>query len=273
MKIAIIGDIHLGLSRDSTSHPGVVRQANSQAETTLNKVISQLNSLQLDLLVHLGDALRDVHIKETDTQNLSTTLSLLDQIQCPKIHLIGNHELAAFSLSEIEAIYTENSIPPKFFGVQEFDSIRVIWLDMTIDKNTGVSISSERLAWLHSLPASAKHTLVFTHYSLIPIDNSGSFYFEKDPKGMYVNNSQQVLDALVHLNPSICVNGHVHLLTQQIKESIQFISAPSFSENIAAEKFTENNPGIFSILDFSKNAFVFTSYSGDYCFGKIQGNF
>lgn len=271
MKILIIGDIHIGDSRESTSQPGVVRQANTQAEQTLKDLIPRFNKLNFDLVVHTGDALRDTYIKETDVENTTKTLSLLNKTGAPKIHLVGNHELRAFSMDELSSVYEEAGVKPDFFGVQEFQDFRIIWLDIELNEDHHAFLPAKRLEWLKTLPDSSKKTLMFSHYSLVPIDASGSFYFEEQPQGMYLGNANDVVEAISHLNPKLCINGHVHLLTHQQIDNTHYISAPSFTENITAEKFPDNNPGIFSILNIDENQFVFTTYSGEFCFSKIEG--
>ncbi|HEX7017561.1 MAG TPA: metallophosphoesterase [Patescibacteria group bacterium] len=271
MKILIIGDIHIGESRESTSQPGIVRQANTQAEETLSALIPLFNTLHFDVVVHTGDSLSDTQVKETDAANITKTLDLLNKISVPKIHLVGNHELRAFSLNELTDVYKNAGIEPNFFGVQEFQDFRIIWLDMELNEDNHAFLPPERIEWLKSLPVNSKPTLVFSHYSLVPIDVSGTFYFEDQPQNMYLGNARAVVEALKHLNPQLCINGHVHLLTHQKLGDTHYISTPSFTENITAEKFPDNNPGIFSILDVDSNRFIFTTYSGEFCFSKIQG--
>lgn len=271
MKILIIGDIHLGESQGFASHTGVIRQANSQAEAALSSLIPYFNSLKCDLVVHTGDALRDTYQKEIDKQNTVTVMNLLAQIQAPKIHLLGNHELRAFSLAEMHELYKKAGVEQEFFGVQEFTDVMIVWLDMKLDEKNRAFLSQDRIAWLKALPSSTKKTLVFTHYSLIPINADGTFYFENQPQGMHFLKSDTVVTALESLHPQLCINGHVHLLTHQEKNRVHYLSVPSFSENIAAEQYPDNHPGIFSLLDIHANEFVFSTYSRMFCFSKIQG--
>lgn len=270
MKILLIGDIHVGESRDSTSQPGVVRQANTQAEETLAGLIPRFNALDFDLVVHMGDALRDTYVKEIDKRNTTKTLKLLNQIEAPKVHLLGNHELRAFSLDEIKDVYRNAAVDPLFFGMQEFEHFRIVWLDLELHDEVNAFLPQKTLEWLNSLPPSQKPTVVFSHYSLVPIDAVGSFYFEKQPADMHLSNATETIAALRRLSPTLSINGHVHLLSHQQKNEVHYISAPSFSENIAGQQFQENNPGIFSILDMAEDQFVFTTYSGEFCFSKIQ---
>ena len=272
-KILIISDLHFGESRESTTNPGMVRQANSQAKETFQALIPNFQDIKPNILVHMGDALRDTYIKDIDTKNLSDAINLVESVGVPAIHLIGNHELRAFELAEIENIYDSAIQKHEFFGLIDLGEIQIVWLDLELDENDLAYVPEKRLHWLQKISLNKKPTILFSHYSLQPIDPKGSFYFENEPQGMYYKNFKEVRDILTSFDIKLFINAHVHLLTHQKIDAQHFISNPAFSENIAAEKYVENNPGIYSVLEVDKNSFVFTSYSGSYCFAKIQGSF
>ncbi len=272
-KILIISDIHLGTSRNSTTHAEVVRQANTQAEATLTALIPKFTELAPDLVVHMGDALRDTYDKTIDTKNLIKTLSLLQKIPTPTLHLLGNHELKAFSPKEIDSIYANTlKEEPTFFGTTTLGPHTILWLDLELDENDGAFLSTEKIQWLKEALQREKPTIILSHYSLIPIDSKGSFYFENEPEGMYYKNAHIIRELFANSSANLFLNAHVHLLTHQEITGTHYISNPAFSENIAAENFSENNPGIYSILEINETAFTFTSYSGTFCFAKIQGS-
>lgn len=261
---------------ESGTIPGFYRQANSQAESALTEAVESINQLAPDLVVHLGDALSKTQIKtsfDEDRENMLTTLGLLKKIKAPAIHLLGNHELKAFNQEQVDEIYQTASIEPKFFGVQEFDEFRLIWLDIEKDKENYISVPQKRVEWLRSLPESSKTTLVFCHYSLVPIDLTGSYYANliTDRRLLYLYNDNDVLKALKHLSPKLYINAHNHLLIYQIKDQIHHITNPAFSENIAADSYPENNPAVYSLLDVDKNHFDLTIFSNRFCFGRIYG--
>ncbi|MBP7740935.1 metallophosphoesterase [Candidatus Woesebacteria bacterium] len=270
-KILILSDLHFGESRESTTISGIIRQANTQAKETFQSIIPKLKEIKPNLLVHMGDALRDTYKKDIDSKNLSEAISLVESVGVPTIHLLGNHELNAFEYGEIENIYDTAIQKHEFFGFMDLDEFQIVWLDLEIDENNLAYISEKRLQWLMNLSLNKKPTILFSHYSLASIDSSGSFYFENNPQGMYYKNFNEVKDILTSLNIKLFINAHVHLLTHQKIDTQHFISNPAFSENITAEKYPENNPGIYSVLEIDDNNFVFTSYSGSFCFAKIQG--
>jgi len=275
-KILVIGDIHLGVSRESTTHPGVFRQANNEAEDILKEMIPKFNEINPDLVMHMGDALRDIYKKDIDTANIQKTIGLLESINSPISHLVGNHELWAFSAKEIQDIYnnkTQREVP--FYGISDQGIFNIMWLDVEVNEKKEQYLSQDRIQWIKEFAQSKnnnKPLVVFSHYSVVPIDSKGSFYFNEQPDGMYYKNHKEIRDAFSNIPAKLFINAHVHLLTQQKINGVNYISNPAFSENIAGEKFAKNNPGIYSILEIENNRFVFTTYSGDFCFGKIEGN-
>jgi DNA repair exonuclease SbcCD nuclease subunit len=273
-KILILTDIHLGESRCSTTHTGVIRQANSQAEHKLQELVEQLKPQKFDLLVHLGDALRDEHDKQVDKHNFKKALKLLKQIEAPQIHLLGNHELRSFSREEVASHYQALEYKADFYGKKDFSNAQVVWLDVSKEDQESVKLPEETLKWLQDAEfESHKPLLVFSHYSAFPINAKGSFYFENKPDKMLFKNRNDITKIVNGKHSASCLwlNGHVHLLSHQQLDSNHFISAPSFTENITAESFPENNPGVYSIIELKENEFIFTSYSGKFCFAKIQG--
>lgn len=270
-KILILSDLHFKDSGKSTEVSGIVRQNNSQAKATFEKIIPKLKKIKPDLIVNLGDNLSDSYVKEIDAKNLNNAIKLTHEIDAPIINLLGNHELQAFSYDEVSKIFNSHNKSSKFFGILNLNEVQIIWLDLLLDENRRAYLTAERLEWLNSEGDKEKPTIVFTHYSLQPINSTGSCYFENDPEGMYYKNFNEINETVNNFNIKLCINAHVHLFSHQEINNTHYISNPAFSENIAAEKFVENNPGVYSILEIDENNFVFTSHSGSFCFAKIQG--
>ena len=271
MKILILGDLHFGVSRTSTTHSNQVRQANTQAKSTLEALLPTFKEAAFDLIVHMGDCLRDTYIEEEDATHISEALSLIAKIEAPTIHLLGNHELRAFSREKIEEIYKKNGIVPQFGGQVASHDLTIQWLDLELDENDRAllpQVQKDRIAQQKTKP-----DLVFSHFPLVSPDESGTFYFENDPGGMCYKDGEEILSAFGEKRAPLYVSAHVHFVSHLTKDGSHYITNPAFSENIAAQDYPENNPGIYSVLEVDKKHFIFTSYSGPYCFSKIQGTF
>jgi len=271
MRILLIGDIHAGKSSDSTSHPGIIRQANTEALEKFKSLLPYFQSQDFDLIVNMGDMLRDVYDKELDSDNIRHTLRLLNKIEKPTIHILGNHELQALSFKDICQLYNEESVEPKFYGSQKFEDFQLVWLDFERDEKKHIYLSIERLKWLDKILSADLQTIIFSHYSLVPINSKGNFYFEEEPGAMHYANSDQIMEVIREKKVQLSVNAHVHMLSHQVQNNIHFISNPSFTENIAAANHPGNNPGVYSELVLSDKGYIFSSYSDQFCFAKIEG--
>ena len=271
-KILILGDLHFGESRSSGMHPGIIRQNSSRAAETLENLIPKFKSLKPDLLVHLGDAVRDRGDKEFDSPLFLKALSLIEQTNLETRHVVGNHDLRIFPQQELKTILEESSGQKELFGVEDFANWQLIYLDMSLDRNRKAYLPKESIDWLQTLDKN-KPSIIFSHQSLINVNSKGTFFFEDDPASMCYENYQAIEDALADLNIKLCLNGHLHFLAHQKVLGRHYISCPAFSENIAAEEYPENHPGVYSILELDDKEFVFTVHSGRFCFAKIQGSF
>ena len=270
-KILIFGDIHLGVPRESTTNPGIVRQANSSAGEVFKSLIPRFKEINPDLVVHMGDAIRDTGTKELDEKLLNEATTLIGDLNLPTINLLGNHELWAFSKDEINEVRQDLKHETKFFGLKDMGLFQIMWLDFEVDTNKLAYISEERLNWIKNVVVEDKPLIVFSHYSTVPLDGSGSFYFENKPQEIHFAYFEKIRNAFASLPAKIFINAHTHFVSYKQIEGKYFISNPAFSENIAAEKYQDNNPGVYSILEIDENKFVFSSYSGKFCFAKIEG--
>ena len=108
----------------------------------------------------------------------------------------------------------------------------------------------------------------------VATESEANFISVKGPElvSKWVGESEKgIREIFKNSSARVFINAHVHLLTHQRQGNKHYISNPAFSENIAAEKYAENNPGVYSILEIDESRFVFTSYSGNFRFAKIQG--
>lgn len=270
MKILILADIHTGTSRDSTTHSGIIRQANTLAFEKLAKLVPVLKQKNFDLVVNLGDNLRDTHDKIVDRVNLSKTISVIKNIGSETINLLGNHELRSFSKPELTEIYSQAGVKPEFFGQKIISGAQFIWLDIDLKQDRLVYLSQNQLDWLKQALNPELPTVILSHHSLVPISSTGNFYFNQKPAEMSFENSAEILEILTGKKVFLAINCHTHMLTNQIRNGINFNSVLAFSENIAASNYPENNPAIYSILDLEGEKFSLSSYSDEFCFAKIQ---
>ena len=274
MKTLILTDIHVGKS-ESLAWNGLIRQANTQALETLKKTVPHLNQQKFDLTMQLGDLLRDVGNAETDAVNFDSAVSELAKLNPSPIHLPGNHDLHVFSNSEYSAHLEKYGFQQNTYGSKMQGGYKIIWLDFIRDAENRKLLSAERLTWLRKELDYTGECLIFGHYPLKNQDFTGSVYFaSKDKKtGFAYDNADEIADILLHGQAKVraYVGGHVHWIGSYTIGQIPCFIAPSFTENIAATAYPENNPGIYSTLEVNDQNLIFKSYSGEYCFVTLEG--
>ncbi len=269
-KVLILNDLHLGESRESSTHPGIVRQANSETATTLEAYLPKFNQGKYDLVVNLGDAIRDTGDANTDTRLLETSLSLFNKICGEKVFIPGNHEYKEMEESDIVSVMRKVGLKNELNGSIILNDIQFIWIKSKIGERDTASVSKETLTWLNEVIDPNLTVILFSHYSAVDLDGKDNFYFADGYKYMSYTNSKELLAVLDKCKSVITINAHTHMSTHKITNSINSISALSFSENITASKYPDANPGIYSELEIEQGKAIFRSYSGDFCFLNIE---
>ena len=125
MKILVLNDIHHGETRVSTSHPGVIRQPNSQSLEKLAELVEELSDHAFDLVIQLGDLVREIGDRNHDKILLKEALQPFSRLPFPVLHSLGNHELNIFSVEELENIFAEANHDPAFSGVHQSENLQI----------------------------------------------------------------------------------------------------------------------------------------------------
>ena len=266
IKILLLNDIHHGDTKGSTTHPGETRQANSQALQVLAGYIDTFNSRKYDVVINLGDAIRDVKHKSSDLKLLDESLKVFSKIQGTKYFIAGNHELKTLEDDDIRAIADKYNVTSSIPYMFELGSFQVLLIDSQIEENGLARISERTINWIENTIDKTKPVMIFSHYSILPLDGYANFYFENDPKYMsYVNGSD--LAMILSGSPKVVsVNAHTHMGSYKKLSNIVALSALAFSENISAMQYPDANPGVYSELWIDKDKIYFKSFSGKYCF-------
>lgn len=269
-KILILNDLHHGVTRESTTHPGEKRQANSEALSKLSEYIDIFNSRKYDSIVNLGDAIRDVSNKDKDLLLLDEAMKVFSRISGPKFFIPGNHELKTLKdsdISEVVSRYNISSCNPQIIRLGGF---QVLFINSEVDQNSLGKIPEKSITWIEENINLEMPTIVFSHYSIIEIDGYANFYFDQDHRYMTYTNGHKLLSILNQIPKVIAVNAHTHMGSYKKILNISAVSALAFSENILSMDHPDSNPGVYSELWIDTDNVCFKSFSGKYCFLNIE---
>lgn len=264
MKILALADLHVGESRESTTHPGIVRQANSAVLDSLERLVNKLKDENFDLIVQMGDVVRDLN-HDTDLFNYETAVKIIRNFKSKGLHLLGNHDNRNLSIDEIEKI-TSN----KLFGVLDVGEYQVVWIDFTKLSDEIAFFDNKIAMQIESEANPTKKKILFTHYSLVDKATDGNFYFEKHQHKTYYSNLIDVTNFLNKLNIKTVVSAHDHWGSMVIKNNINYITLPSYSENFLVSSDSKICPAVYSIIDINSDNIIIDSYSGDYSFFHLE---
>lgn len=269
-KVLILNDLHMGESRESSTHPGIIRQANSETASILESYIPKFNREKYDLVANLGDAVKDTGKREADIELLELSLNLFNKIDGQKVFIPGNHEYKEMVDGDILNVMRKVGLSNELNGSIIINNVQFIWIKSEIGERDIASISNETLTWLDGVIDPSLSVVLFSHYSVVDLDGKDNFYFDDDYKYMAYTNSKDLLAVLSKCKSVVTINAHTHMSTHKITKNIHSISALSFCENITAIKYPDANPGVYSELEIEQGRTIFRSYSGDFCFLNIE---
>ena len=274
MKILLITDIHIGTSRGSRSHAGMVRQANSQALEKLNSLVDTWNEQSYDAAFQLGDFIseeRDARLSYKNDESFDGFAACMSRLNMKTVHLQGNHDVAAFPENRLKYLFLSRGLPVEFRGIAELGGYQFVWLDVECDQNGFGSLSSSTLRWLEQEVDAKKPTVILSHFPIVTFDMGGSFYFATAPPdaNQYVNG-KTISDILRTKNVKLAISAHIHLISVKRQESACFVSLPAFSEHLLESEHPDQNPGTYSVLELTEQGLCVKSYSGGYCFFNLE---
>lgn len=95
LRIALITDIHYG--------PDDLTKRGSEGLDLLAQVLDEITAWQPDLLIDLGDRITDT-TSVTDRAYLEQVSRMFHDLTLPRVHLLGNHDVAHLSRHQSEAV-------------------------------------------------------------------------------------------------------------------------------------------------------------------------
>lgn len=269
MKILFIGDIHHGTTRTSSTHQGVVRQQSALALSTLRSSLPFIAASKADLIVHMGDAIRDTADKQVDLSLYDDVAEVLSTVPISTIWLLGNHDLLSLSVDDLKTVLGSHGYEAAFSGVREFDDFQLVFLGLEMGANHQGLLPTSDFELLASL-SPTKPTLICSHYSLVPWNADYNFYTRTDTTWMSYANASRAQEILSTKRILGLVSAHAHWGAFQLFEKNPCFVNPAFSENIAAPGKSDNNPGSFSTLSITGDRMIWKSFSGNYAFLNIE---
>lgn len=229
MKFAIINDIHIG---DYRQNKGIHRKGTIHAERLLNEFVDNMNgAFKPDFVVQGGDMVQDTNLN-TDKNNFIKGFNILSRLDCPVYHIIGNHDLKNLNEKFLKNILGYK----KLYYYIDNDNFRFIFLFPKQSHRTKIiQIDHLQLRWLKTKVKTEKKIIIFSHYSLAPVDTTENFWFNEKPELTFIKNYKDFLKIIDGKNIKLAFNFHLHWNKKMVLNGVNYITVQSLVENTSGE--------------------------------------
>jgi predicted phosphodiesterase len=208
---AVISDSHVNPDESASSSPW---ECNKLANARLRNVFQDLNRLDPDFVVHLGDLIHPVPVLPTYQVAAARFYELLEDLD-PKIYLVpGNHDVGdkpaswspADSVTEAFIDLYGQTFGNHFYSI-DFQNCCFVMINSQI-LNSGLKSEALQKAWLEKVLSDnrGKRTFLFTHYP--------PFITQPDENAHYDNIDEPARSWLLDLTTKCGIEavfaGHTH---------------------------------------------------------------
>ena len=254
MKFAIINDIHIG---DYRQHNGKYRKATPHAEKLLKSFVRKMNkTFKPDFVVQGGDMIEDTNLV-IDKKNYKKGLTILSKLKCPVYHLVGNHELKYLSEKFLKDVLGYRKL---YFSFDQKNFRFIFLFTKRFYPSKEIKLDSTQLKWLKKRVKTDKKIIIFSHYSLVPVNTRGNFWFSKRPDLTFIKNHREFLKIIDGKNVKLAFNFHLHWNKKQVLDGVPYITVQSLVENTSGK--VEGPPA---------NAFTLVNLDGNSASVKVLG--
>jgi len=229
LRIAVVTDIHYGPDRYS--------KKGDEALKLLESFIRQVNSMEIGLVVDLGDRISNTDPAD-DRQHLADVGTAFKSLTKESHHLIGNHDVVHLSIEENEKILGKS--------LQHHSLDRQGWhlafwnTSCKLHEGEGFRLEQDDLSWLAAdLAATDLPSVVFSHMPLDTGSMVGNYYFERRyAHGEQHRNAFLARDLIEGSEKVIAVvSGHVHWNQLHFMDGIPHFSLQSLSETYTTHPY------------------------------------
>ena len=228
MRFALISDEHFG---PTAYFEGKLRKLTADAGTLCRAFVTRMNhEMKPDLVVNLGDVIED-ESRAKDLEHYGQFVDILAQLQCPVLHVAGNHDQVNLSDDDLRALWQHDGelhYSRDVAGVH-FSVLRT--LELT---NVAIHLPEAQIDWLRAdLAGTSLPSVVLMHHPASEMRLDGNRWFAQRPHVCRVAERrafQRVIEASKHV--VAVFNGHVHWNHFDVIGGVPYITLQSLVENL-----------------------------------------
>ena len=228
MRFALISDEHFG---PTAYFQGKLRKLTAHAGELCHAFVQRMNDeVKPDLVVNLGDVIED-ESRPKDLEHYGQFIAILAQLQCPVLHVAGNHDQVNLSDRDLCQLWQHDG---ELFYSRDVSGVHFSVLRTIEITDQAVHLPEEQIEWLRQdLARSALPSVVLMHHPASEMRLDGNRWFEKRPHVCRVAE-RRALQRVVSEAPRVVAvfNGHVHWNHFDVISGVPYITLQSLVENL-----------------------------------------
>lgn len=226
MRVAIIADTHINPSDDASSS---VYRVHANANRRVLSVVEKINSIGVDLVVHLGDFVHRIQGQPLRSEAISRFREIMGVLRAPLLLVPGNHDegekvtpwapghpVSGGSLKQYRKDFGEDYL------TRDFGSSRFICLNSQLF-GAGDDEEERQYQFLRSALETQKTKYVFQHHPFFLENQAEREHYDNLPE----NVRGRYLPLLANAGVECIFAGHVHNYFFNIIKDTYLFVAPS----------------------------------------------
>lgn len=244
-KVAVLPDIHMR------------NEYSDLLERELESAIEELKEFQPDLLIVLGDIIQHEETAEEDRENIRKVKEKLEQLECEKRYLAGNHDSANLGNDELSRILGND-----LYGSTEVKGEKLIFLNTSAPWLSGSrgETTPEQVEFLDEELGKCEEATIFVHHPIHYHDVQDSYWWTNYPERAFCGNKKEINRVISkHRNVKLAVNGHLHENDFTEYEGVPHVTLNAFSKETREKPFT----GTYATIELGENPEISVKADGE----------
>ena len=228
MRFALISDEHFG---PAAYFQGKLRKLTAHAGELCQAFVTRMNDeVHPDLVINLGDVIED-ESRGQDLERYGEFVRILRQLECPVLHVAGNHDQVNLSDDDLRALWGHTG---NLFYSRDVAGVHFSVLCTLEVTDVAIHLPEAQLEWLRAdLAQTELPSVVLMHHPASEMRLDGNRWFEKRPHVCRVAE-RRALQQVVSAAPRVVAvfNGHVHWNHFDVISGVPYITLQSLVENL-----------------------------------------
>jgi 3',5'-cyclic AMP phosphodiesterase CpdA len=231
-KIAVLPDIHMR------------NKYREELKDELSFVVEELKRFEPDLVIALGDIIQHQKTLEEDKKNLKIVKKKLDELNCEKRYLAGNHDSINLKKEELSEI-----LGNELWGSTQIKGEDLIFLNTSTPwPGASGEVTQKQLEFLEEELERNEEATIFVHHPIHYHNVQDTYWWTNYPERAFCGNKKEINRIISkHGNVKLVVNGHLHENDFTNYKEVPHITLNAFSKETREKPIT----GTYTTIELS----------------------